>query len=154
MLQVGSCPVQHRHEVVADGVNAFTPQILQTLDVFLYQFVAVLATVLDTLAYGQTLHHAPSEPVILDILAHIPHLLLAPYLTIGYIVQGSYDALHTYLAKHVQRNLVLAAKPPPCFFHHIPYYIIYIERILLKCDCHRRFMSVAFTMNFQPYVLL
>ena len=61
--QVGTSPVQHGHEVVADAVDAFSRKVAQALLINLNLLVAVGTAVLDGLHHGQTLHHAPAHAV-------------------------------------------------------------------------------------------
>ena len=99
-------------------MHTLPAQIFQTYDVLLYQLIAVLTPVLDAFAYGQTLHHTPSHVVLFDIFPHGADVFTAPHFAVGDVVQRGHYTLHTYLPEHVQRNLVLTAKPPPCLFKH------------------------------------
>ena len=119
MLQVGACPVEHRHEIIADGLDAAASQVAQASDIVGNELVAVGAAILDALAHGQAFHHAPSESVILDILFHFHHLLLAPHHAGLDVVERCDDAFYANLAQHVQGDFVVGAEPTPCLFHTI-----------------------------------
>ena len=115
--KVCACPVEHGHEVVADGVDAFCREVAQALLVVLDELVSVRTGIFDALRNGKTLHDAPSHAVALDIFTQVAYLLPGPYLSVRHVVQGCDDTLYSYFPEHGKRNLVVLAKPSPCFFH-------------------------------------
>ena len=115
--QVGTCPVEHGHEVVADGVDTFCRKIAQRLLIHLNLVVAVGTAVLDGLYYGQALYHTPAHAVALDVLTEVTNFLACPYFAEGYVVQSGDDALNANLSQHGKRYLILLAKPTPGSFH-------------------------------------
>ena len=117
MQQVGACPVEHRHEVVADAVDAFSREVTQALLIHLNLMVTVRTAILDSLHHRQTLHHAPAHAITLNICFQIVDLLTCPHLTKRYVVQSSHDALHANLFQLGKGDFVLLAKPTPCSFH-------------------------------------
>ena len=125
MGQVGACPVEHGHEVVADAVDALGRQVAQALLVDLNLLVAVRAAILDGLHHGQALDHRPPHAVALDVFAQVANLLAGPHLA-----QGRHYALHANLFQHGKRNLVLLAKPSPCSFHKC--YFVLVVRFWCK----------------------
>ena len=51
VLKIGAGPVEHRHEVVADRVDAFCREVTQAFLVVLYQLVTVCSSILYALTY-------------------------------------------------------------------------------------------------------
>ena len=98
MEEVGTCPVEYGHEVVADAVYALCREVTQALLIDLNLVVAVGSAVLDGLHHGQAFNHAPAHAVALDILAKVANLLACPDLAKRYVVQGCNDALDTDLS--------------------------------------------------------
>ena len=117
MEQVRAGPVQHRHEVVADAVDALGGEVPQRLLVHFDLLVPVGTAVFDGLHDGERLHDAPAHAVALDILAQVADLLPRPHLSQRDVVQGGHDALHADLPQHRQRDLVFLTEPSPGFFH-------------------------------------
>ena len=96
--QVGTSPVQHGHEVIADAVDALGREVAQRLLIHLDLVVAVRATILDGLYDWQRLDDAPAHAVALDILTQVANFFTGPYLTQRYIMQGRHDALYSDLS--------------------------------------------------------
>ena len=117
--QVGTCPVEHRHEVVADTMDTLCREVAQRLLINLYLVVAVRTAILDGLYHRQTLDHAPAHTIRLDVLTQVANLFTSPHFAQGHVVQSGDDALNTNLSQHGKRNLVLLAKPSPCSFHFV-----------------------------------
>ena len=117
MEQIGTSPVEHRHKVVADAVDALGSQVAQALLIYLYLVVAIGTAVLDCLNYWQTFDHAPAHAVTLDVLAQVANLLAGPYLAQRYIVQSGNNTFNSDLSQLCKSNLILLAKPSPCSFH-------------------------------------
>ena len=115
--QVGTCPVQHGHEVVAHTADALFAEVSERLFVDLNLLVTVRPAIFDSLSDGQAFYHAPRHTIAFDILLEFTNLLASPDLAEGNIVQRSHNALHSDLSQLCKRNLVLLAKPSPCSFH-------------------------------------
>ena len=98
--QVGTCPVKHRHEVIADGMNTLKREVSQTFLISLYLLISVGTGILDALYHRQRLYHTPSHSVTFDVLLQVADLLAGPHLTIRYIVQGRNNAFHTNFFQH------------------------------------------------------
>ena len=119
MKQIRTCPVKHRHEVVADAMDAFSREVAQAFLIDFYLLVAVGAAVLDGLHHRQTLHHAPAHSIGFNILSQVANFLTCPYFAEGHIMKGCHYALHADLFQHGKRNLVFLAKPSPGSFHSL-----------------------------------
>ena len=78
--QIGTSPVEHRHEVIADAMDALCREVTQTLLIYLYLMVAVRTSVFDGLYDWQRLNDAPAHAITLDILAQVADFLSCPYL--------------------------------------------------------------------------
>ena len=115
--QVGACPVEHGHEVVAHAVYAFLSEVGERFLVHLYLAVAVGTAVFYRLGDGQRFYNAPAHSVRFDILSEVADFLTAPHLAERHVVQGGDDAFDTYLFQHGKCDLVVLAKPSPCSFH-------------------------------------
>ena len=98
MQKVGTCPVEHRHEVVTDAVDALSGQIAQRLLIHLYLIISVGTTVFNGFYYRQALHNAPSHAVALDILTQLVYLRPCPHFAEWHVMKGCYDALDAYLS--------------------------------------------------------
>ena len=118
VIQFCASPVQHRHEIIADSMNAALTQISQTHLVILDELVAFRSTILDGFTYRQTLHHRPSQTGSFDIILHVHDSLYRPYFTILDVMQSSNNTFHANLTQHLQSNLVVLTEPTPCFFHN------------------------------------
>ena len=61
MEQIGACPVKYGHEVVADGVDALSCQVAQTLAIDADLLIAVRATIFNCLSDRERLYDAPPD---------------------------------------------------------------------------------------------
>ena len=118
MQEIGACPVEHRHEIVAHRMYALRREVAQALLVNLNLLVAVGTSVFDGLRHGQALHDAPSQPGSLDIFTQVANGLACPDFAERHIVQRGDNALDAYLSQHRERDLILLTKPTPSFFHN------------------------------------
>jgi len=121
VVEVGARPVQHGHEIVANGVDALQREVFQALLVALYLLVAVGAAILDALHHGERLHHAPAHAVALYVVPEVADALAGPHFAVGHVVQGGDDALHANLPQHGEGDLIALAKPSPSLFHKSRY---------------------------------
>ena len=96
--KVCTSPVQHRHEVIADAVDALCREVTQTFLVNLDLVVSVWTAILDCLNDRKALYNAPAHTITLDIRLQVVYLLTCPYLTERYIVQGCYNAFYSDLS--------------------------------------------------------
>ena len=64
--QVGAGPVEHGHEVVANGMDTLGCEVAQALLVNINLFIAVGTSILDCFGHGQRLDDAPTHAVTLD----------------------------------------------------------------------------------------
>ena len=115
--QVCTCPVEHRHEVVTDAVDALGREITERFLIHFNLLITVGTAIFDGLHHGQTLHYAPAHSITLDVCLQVVNLLACPYLTKRHVVQGGDDALHTNLFELGKGDFVFLAKPTPCSFH-------------------------------------
>ncbi len=115
--EVGACPVEHGHEVVADALDALLAKVAEALLVDFNLVVAVGTAIFQRFHNGQRLHHAPFHAIRLDVDFEVMNLLTCPYLAEGHVVQGGHDAFHANLFQLGKGDLILLAKPAPCSFH-------------------------------------
>ncbi len=121
--EVGTSPVEHRHEVVADALHTLFAEVAEALFVDLNLFVAVGTRIFDSLDNRKRLYDAPSHAETLDVFLQFVDFLLSPHLTQGHIVKSGNDALHTNLSELGKSNLILLAKPTPSSFHFCFFYL-------------------------------
>ena len=117
VIEIGTCPVEHRHEVVADCLHASLAKVCKTDLVFLDQLIAVGTAILDRLHHWKAFNNAPAETCSLNIVLEVHDCLVSPDITVLYLVKSSYNAFNTNLAKHLKCDRILLAKPTPSFFH-------------------------------------
>ncbi len=115
--QVGACPVEHGHEVVADGVYSFCRKVAQAFLIDLYLMVAVGAAIFYRLQNRQAFNHAPTHAVALDICSQVVDFLARPHFAKGHVVKCGDNSLNANLSEHGKGDRVFLAKPSPCFFH-------------------------------------
>ena len=118
-VQIGTNPVDNRHKVIHNCFNACFPQVAKTFAIILKQSFSVGTSELNTFGHGQTFHHRPTQAETFDIVFQFGNGFVSPYIAIWHIVQSSYNALHSYLPKHIQCDPVFSAEPSPRFFHSI-----------------------------------
>ena len=97
VAQVGTGPVQDRHEVITDGVDALSWEVAQAHLVILDKLVAVGASIFDAFRDRKTLNDTPPHTIALDIRFKVMDFLACPYFTVWDVVQGGNDALDTNL---------------------------------------------------------
>ena len=68
---------------------------------------------LDVFVHGNTLHHAPYEPLFGYHLLTFCNLLNTPHLAIGYVVQGVHYVRCSRLTDITQRYGVVGSVPTP-----------------------------------------
>ena len=79
--QLGSCPVEYRHEVIADHVDVFFSEILERLDIGINVLVAICASGLDCVRNVDRLDAADVQSGSLYLFLQSMDLFLGPELT-------------------------------------------------------------------------
>ena len=92
--QLGPCPVEDGHEVVAYKVDILFSEVLQGLDVVRDQLVAGGLSELDVLMYVDALDTGEVEACCLDFVLHRADPLAAPHFAGHRVVQGRDNAGH------------------------------------------------------------
>ncbi len=100
--EVGSRPVQHRHEVVADGINAAGSQIAYRLLI-----IGDIAKVVTTLGFNRlmdrdALYHRPDQTFFRQQCLTRFNLLNRPYLAVRDMVQRRHNAGRARLTRIIQ----------------------------------------------------
>ena len=121
--QIGAGPVEHRHEVVADGLETGLGKVphrgLPTLDMSL----PLALLLLDVFRDGQRFDHVPDQRRRAAILARgdlalaLRDVLWGPDRAGGNVVQGRDDALDASLHHVVNAHTVLRTEPTPGLTH-------------------------------------
>ena len=117
MRKVGTRPVEHGHEVVADCPDSALAEVAQALYIGLYQGIPLGTGILYRLAHGQALDHRPPHAVLRDHIPDMRDILLLPEFPVGNVMESRDNAFDAYLAQHLQGNLVFGAEPAPSLFH-------------------------------------
>ena len=115
--KVGTRPVENRHKVVANSVNAFGCKVSQALLVYFYLLVAVRTTVLYCFDHWQRFNNGPPHAVTFDVRFQVVYLLPCPNLAERNAVKGCNYALNANLFQYGKSNVVVLAKPSPSSFH-------------------------------------
>ena len=117
--EVRARPVQHRHEVVGDDVDAARRQVADRLLVILDIGLEVARAGLDVLVHRDALHDRPHEARIGDHLLPLADLLHGPHLAVGNMVQGVDDIGGSGLADVREAHGIVRPVPPPRLFAKI-----------------------------------
>ena len=117
--QVSAGPVEHRHEVVADDLDAKPGQIFNGLLVVLNVLVPGGQADLDVIVDVDGLHHVHVETIGFELLLDCGDFANLPHLAGHLVVERPHDALHPGdLLDVAELDLVVAlAVPAPCHFH-------------------------------------
>ena len=117
--QIGTGPVEHRHEVVADDLDTELGQIADALLVVLDVLVAGGQADLDVIVDVDRLDHVHVEAVSVDLIGYLLNLVDLPDLAGHLVVQRPDDAGHAGDLLDVAQadRIVALAIPAPTHFH-------------------------------------
>ncbi|MNS41113.1 hypothetical protein D3C72_734580 [compost metagenome] len=115
--QVGAGPVQHGHEIVADGADAGGGKAAQRLLPVGYMGFPIAGLGLDILGNRHAFHHVPIKTAGLDGLMPLCDFVDRPDVTGGDVMQRTDNAFRPRLSRILNRDLVDRAEPPPCMSH-------------------------------------
>ena len=110
--QVGTRPVQYRHEVVGDAVNAAPGKVADALLVVVDVALEIARLRFDVLVY----RHAPGEPGVGYLFFALCDLFDRPYLPVGDVVQRCNHVGHTCLADVGEAYRIIGSVPAPRLF--------------------------------------
>src|SRR5215469_7137467 len=115
--QVGTSPVHHWHEVVADCFHARfgdrRQRVLPGIDVLLVGARAQL----DGIVHRDTFDHRPFQSGSFDFCFSLEDFRQRPGLASIHMVQGSHNTGRARLLYLLQSDRVVRSKPTPGFFH-------------------------------------
>ncbi len=121
--QIGTGPVEHRHEVVADYPDPCRGQVSQAGRVGVDMRAPVAPLLLYVLGNRQAFHHVPGQPGW-GAIAHCGDLALALSDFLGgpdragrHVMQGRNDAFDPRLQNIVDGHQILGPEPPPSLLH-------------------------------------
>ena len=118
VLQLAAQPVKHRHEVIADALDARLCQPPHILTVVFDHAGGFLCAELDVLRHRHALHHLKGEFVRRSGAFHLCDALLAPYLSRRHIVYRRNDTGHAGdLRDLLQGHGIVLAVPAKCQLH-------------------------------------
>src|SRR5690606_10627539 len=114
--QVGTGPIQYRHEVIAYRIDATTAQVRNALSVVGYIFLVIPGPFLDVLMDRNALHNGPSESHLLNLCFPLLDFLHLPDRSVWNMVQCGDDSGCPRLFYVHKAYRVLGTVPPPCLF--------------------------------------
>ena len=118
LVQLGAGPVEYRHEVVGDALDAVLRAAADVLAVNLDVLIALVGAEFDVLGYWDGFDHVEHQPVILALLFHLGKALLRPDLARLYVIDSRNDRVHARdLGDVLQRNRIGLAIPTKRHFH-------------------------------------
>mmetsp|Transcript_24131 Transcript_24131/g.61694 ORF Transcript_24131/g.61694 Transcript_24131/m.61694 type:complete len:250 (+) Transcript_24131:811-1560(+) len=117
VLEVGARPIDNRHEVVAEDVEAASAEIAHRLLVSLDVLVAVASTLFDSFMHGHALDDAPAQALRFDLGNSCLDLAHRPDLTDWDVVQRRDDAGCTSLLDVLQSHWIVWSVPAPGLLH-------------------------------------
>ncbi|MNG63518.1 hypothetical protein D3C79_217480 [compost metagenome] len=117
VLQIGACPVENRHKVVAHGIDTAGRQITQRLLVIGDMPRVIAAVGFDLFMHRNAFHHRPHQPFLSQQRLSRLDLIDRPNFAIRDMVQCGDDAGGTGLAHIVKRDRIVRPVPTPCLFH-------------------------------------
>ena len=123
--EVGSRPVNHRHEVVANGRDSRAPQIGERVFPCGDVLRRVGVTELDRRFHRDRLAHCPVESRRPDDIHARLNVLGPPHATVVEMMQSGDDTGGTGLLHVVQGDAVLFAEPAPGFLHFFLLQVIF-----------------------------
>jgi hypothetical protein len=115
--EVGAGPVDHRHEIVADGVDAVRGQRADRLAVGVEMLLPVAGAGLDLLGDRDALDHRPAHAAGFHFRIALGDVVNVPGGPVRDVMQSRHDAGRARLPYMLQGNLVLRAEPAPGLFH-------------------------------------
>ena len=116
MEQIRTGPVENRHEVVADDLDAKLGQIADALLIVLDVLVAGGQADLDVIVNIDRLNHVHIKAVGVDLIGYLLDLVHFPNLTGHFVVQRPDDAGHTGDLLDVAQADGIVENPPVLYF--------------------------------------
>ena len=117
MVKICTCPVQHRHEVVSDGLDAAFAQIADGLFVTVDIKFTGTGGIFDIFVNRETFHNAPGHTGLFDHLFAFEDGFFAPEDTVRDVVQRCNDSGGSRLRNEMQRHRIFRPIPAECGFH-------------------------------------
>ena len=112
MVQLCSCPVEYRHEIVTD---AFDARFCNAADIFTVIgdiLVSRWLSQLDVLVNRNALDYLEGQPGVLSFLFQLRDALPAPYFSDRDVVHSRHDGMHARnLSDLLKRYLVIVSIP-------------------------------------------
>src|SRR5437667_8547 len=116
-IEVGSSPIEHRHEIVANGRKPACRQILETPFPGRYMRAHLFAAGLDRLGDGEAFDNFPFEPAGPRLLLAPGNFFLGPHAPGRDMVERRNDGLCSRLQRIWNAYPVNRTEPPPCLEH-------------------------------------
>ncbi|MNI40322.1 hypothetical protein D3C73_945400 [compost metagenome] len=112
-VQLGTRPVEHRHEIVADHLHANLRQFADGVDINIDIFITGRQADFDIIMNVDALHHSCAEALAGDLIRHFLDPFHFPHFT-GYLLMQRPDNTHNprNLPDMVKRNIVIAFTIP------------------------------------------
>ena len=111
-------PVEHRHEIVADDLDAALAQVADRLLIIGNQLVAAGLAQLDVFMDGHRFDHVQRKTMRFHLGLQRQNLVQRPHLAHRHVIDGRDDAVHAgNLADVLQGNRIAVAEPAEGHFH-------------------------------------
>ena len=130
--QIGARPVEDRHEVVADGVDAAGREVAQRLLIVGDMPPPIAAVGFDLFMYRHALHHRPHQPFFRQQRLPRADLVDRPDFAVRNMVQRRDHPGRPGLTHVIQRDRIVRAIPTPCLFHVVSLCLSRIAMLLYQ----------------------
>ena len=112
MVQLSSCPVKDRHEIITDAFDSRPGNAADIFAVVRNVLVSRRFAQLDVLMNRNALDHLKRKARILGFFFKLCNAFITPYLADRNVIYGRYDGMHARdLANLLQRYLVIVSVP-------------------------------------------
>lgn len=111
IVEVGACPIEHRHKVVGHHVDATGSEVTDALLVVVDIQLEVAFLRLDMLVYGHALDACPRKACCLDGILAFHDFLHGPYLAVGDMVECGDDAGGSCLTNITKADGIVGSVP-------------------------------------------
>ena len=91
LIQLGSCPVKDRHEIIGHALHTVFRTAPHILTVRFQMRVSLLRSQLDVLGHRNGLHHVKHQTVRLTVRLHLRQRFLRPDLTRLHVIHCGHD---------------------------------------------------------------
>ena len=119
-LQLCSCPVKYRHEVVAYHMDVCFAQVFQGFNVSFDIFITFRSSCFNSVAYVYAFDTCKMKTGVFYFFLHCHDLVQSPYFTGHFVIQSGDDSLYIAALTNLFQSysVVVFAVPAHCHFHN------------------------------------